>query len=207
MSKGQDRTCLRVAVTLPVKGAFSYAVPKHLASRARVGCRVLVPFKNRRITGYILEKIPRASHAGLKQILEVLDREPLFHEQQAALFEWVAHYYVHPIGQVIRSALPGGLDPITVKTARLTEKGLTLLAAQALPSEEKDLLTWIKEHPGKRLARPLRDMRSLEKKGWVIIEEKTSPGRAGPLMRKFVRPKDHIDLQEALSHRAGSSRA
>ncbi|MCP4666770.1 MAG: primosomal protein N', partial [Deltaproteobacteria bacterium] len=46
-----------------------------------------------------------------------------------------------------------------------------------------------------------------EKKGWVIIEEKTSPGRAGPLMRKFVRPKDHIDLQEALSHRAGSSRA
>ena len=196
-----------MAVTLPVKGAFSYAVPKHLVSRAQVGCRVLVPFKNRKVTGYILEKMPRASHEGLKQVLEVLDNEPLFHEQQTPLFEWIANYYVHPIGQVIRSALPGGLDPSTFKTARLTEKGLTLLATQALPSEEKDLLTWIKEHPGKRLARPLQRISYFQKKGWLIIEERTSPRRAGPLMRKFVRPKDNIDPHWALSNGAGSSRA
>ncbi|MBW1798728.1 MAG: hypothetical protein JRJ21_10075, partial [Deltaproteobacteria bacterium] len=63
--------CVRIAVSLPVKGTFSYAVPKRLAAKANVGCRVLAPFKNRNVTGYILEKIPRDHDEALKNISEI----------------------------------------------------------------------------------------------------------------------------------------
>ncbi|NQU12919.1 MAG: hypothetical protein HQ561_02175, partial [Desulfobacteraceae bacterium] len=53
-------TCLRIAVNVPVDGTFYYAVPEDLRSGANVGCRVLVPFKNRKVMGYILERTGKA---------------------------------------------------------------------------------------------------------------------------------------------------
>ena len=80
MSEKQLRG-LRIAVSAPVKGTFSYLVPKELYSKAQVGCRTLVPFGNRRVTGYILERISLNYKKGLKEILEILDSEALFPEQ------------------------------------------------------------------------------------------------------------------------------
>ena len=56
----------------------------------------------------------------LKEILDVLDPEPLFPESLVPFLEWMARYYIHPIGQVIQSALPGGLNIKSYKTALLT---------------------------------------------------------------------------------------
>jgi primosomal protein N' (replication factor Y) len=72
-------SCLKIAVSVPVKGTFFYTVPESLEPQALVGCRVLVPFRNRKVTGYILEK-SRAVHVlDMKEILDILDAEPLFH--------------------------------------------------------------------------------------------------------------------------------
>ena len=131
-------------------------MPERLAPKAQVGCRVLVPFNNRKITGYILEKVPRKNNQNLKEILNVLDPEPLFHKQQVPFFEWMADYYMHPIGQLIQSALPGGLNTDPYKIAVLTEEGLDAMAVLSPLSEEKKLLSWIKNHPGKRLPGPLQ---------------------------------------------------
>ncbi|MBC8458399.1 MAG: primosomal protein N' [Deltaproteobacteria bacterium] len=189
------QTCLRIAVSLPVKGSFFYRVPKNLAPRAHVGCRVMVPFRNRKITGYILEKTTQDDEQVLKEISDVLDPEPLFHKQLIPFFEWMADYYIHPIGQVIQSALPGGLNMNPYKTAFLTEKGSNIFDSLPLHSEERKILSWIKDQPEKRIPWPLKKIYGLQKKGWIVVEDRMKRRRAGPLMRKFIRPKKGINLQ------------
>lgn len=158
------QTCLRIAVSLPVKGSFFYRVPKNLAPRAHVGCRVMVPFRNRKITGYILEKTTQDDEQVLKEISDVLDPEPLFHKQLIPLFEWMADYYIHPIGQIIQAALPGGLNMNPYKTAFLTEKGSNIFDSLPLRSEERKILSWIKDQPEKRIPWPLKKIYGLQKR-------------------------------------------
>jgi primosomal protein N' (replication factor Y) len=206
LKNDEELPCVRIAVSLPVKGTFSYAVPKRLASKANVGHRVLVPFKNRNVTGYILEEIPRDHDQTLKKISEVLDPEPLFHKQAVPLFEWMARYYIHPIGRVIESALPGGLNIKAYKTALLTEKGLKVFPTLSPDDEERKLLLWIKDHAGKRLPHPFKVLNDINKKGWITVRDRLSKRQAGPLMRKFVRPKEGMDLQPVLSESRASSK-
>ena len=93
------------------------------------------------------------------------------------------------------------------RTASLTEQGLGVLDSLPFHSEEKKLLSWIKNHPEKRLPWRLQEVYPLQKRGWLIIEERTKKGRTGPLMRRFVRPKGDIDLECILAARNKSSKA
>lgn len=209
--KNKTAVCLKIAVSLPVKGTFSYAVPECLVPQARVGCRALVPFGSQKVTGYILERIPpdRPDNGvnGLKEILEVLDSEPLFHPMQVSFFEWMANYYFHPIGRVIRSALPGGLNTDPFKTAYLTKNGERFLAGMPPPSKEKDILLWIKTHPGRRPPWPIREIYALQKRGRLLVEDRKKKQPAGPLKRKFIRAKKGADLQPILKEKGASLNA
>ncbi len=196
------QTCLRIAVSLPVRGTFFYRVPKNLAPKAHVGCRVMVPFRNRKITGYILEKIAQDDQQDLKKISDVLDPEPVFQRQLIPFFEWMADYYIQPIGQVIQSALPGGLNMNPYKTAYLTGKGLNIFNSLPFNSEERKILSWIKDQPEKRIPWPFQKIYRLQKKGWIIVEDRIKKGRAGPLKRTFIRPKKGIDLQSLVFEKA-----
>jgi len=122
-----DKNSISVAVALPVSETFHYLIPDNLASKAEVGCRVLIPFRNRKVTGYILEKRSVDREEDLKEILDILDQEPLFHEGLVPFFRWMADYYRYPIGRLIQSALPGGLNVSPFKMGRLTEMGLSVL--------------------------------------------------------------------------------
>jgi len=202
-----NRPCLKIAVSVPVKSAFFYEVPERLDSCALVGCRVLVPFRKRKVIGYILEKSPGVHDLEVKEILDVLDTEPLFHKSLVPFFEWMADYYLHPIGQMIQSALPGGINFNPFKTALLTEKGSRILERSAPVSQEREILTWIRDHPGKRLPHPLRKITPLEKKGWVTLEDRRQKKSAGPLMRRFVRPKAKMSLESVLEKMGGPLKA
>ena len=72
MKIDEKRSCLRIAVAVPAKGTFFYEVPESLSHNAQVGCRALVPFDNRKITGYILEKVSKTKDQNLKEILDIL---------------------------------------------------------------------------------------------------------------------------------------
>ncbi len=197
--RNDNQTCLRIAVNVPVEGSFSYAVPKDLAPGAGVGCRVLVPFKNRKVTGYILERIAGGYDKELKEILDVFDPEPLFPKSVVPFFEWMASYYIHPIGQVIQSALPGGLNIKSYTTASLTPDGLRALDRLNPDSEERKILSWIKDHPERRPPCPVQKVYGLRKEGWVVVEDRLRKRHGGPLIRKFVRPEEGIDLKAVLS--------
>ena len=207
MNEKKGTECIRVAVTVPVRDTFSYLVPEQLSPGIRVGCRVLVPFKKRKVTGYVLERIQENDDIELKAVLDVLDSEPLFPQKMVPFFEWLADYYFHPIGQVIQTSLPGGLNAVNYKSASLTKTGLKILEQLSQQTEQRDILSWIKDHPGKKIPWPVGKLYPLRKKGWLIIEERARRQTAGPLIRKFVRPKQDIELESILREKAHLVRA
>ncbi len=125
-----------VAVSAPLKQLYTYLVPEELAKTAQVGMRVRIPFGRRTTVGFLL-KLRQGSSEGLKPLKELLDAQPLLTPQLLDLLRWAADYYYHPLGQVIRSALPAGLgsDKGTVKI--LHEPVYQLVNKQASPRGEK----------------------------------------------------------------------
>ncbi|MGE5839011.1 MAG: hypothetical protein ACM34H_03695, partial [Deltaproteobacteria bacterium] len=196
MESSEKPTSVRVAVTLPVEETYLYLVPRELEPRARVGCRVEVPFGKRKVTGYILEHETRPKVADLKEIVQVLDPEPLFHSSLVPFFQWMSEYYLYPLGRLIQSALPGGINIRLYRTARITGKGEAALALLPGRSEERKLLTWVRDHPGQRAPSPVDLLYAFEKKGWVVLEQKTTKKRGGPLFKRFVRPREGVALDD-----------
>ncbi len=103
---------VEVAVAAAVRGTFTYRVPSRLAREVTLGRRVAVPFgRSRRATGYVVG-FPTAPPAGveLRDVAEVLDDFPLFAEGLVKLLRWAESYYLVPPGELLRAALPPGLN-------------------------------------------------------------------------------------------------
>jgi primosomal protein N' (replication factor Y) len=98
-----------VSLPLPLPRPFTYGVPDALKARAQQGCRVLVPFGSRRLTGVIVDdRADAVDVRQIKAILDVLDDVPSFTEELLDLVKWMAEYYVCSSGEVIRAMLPPG---------------------------------------------------------------------------------------------------
>lgn len=95
-----------VAVAVPAGTTFTYAVPQEFSDRIAAGKRVLVPFKNHEITGYVVETHQRASGRKLRNITEVLDEHPVFDEAFLQLTRRISEYYCSSWGEAIEYALP-----------------------------------------------------------------------------------------------------
>ena len=77
------------------------------------GCRVVVPLgKNKIYTGVVARTHNNAPQGvEIKAIMEVLDEQPVVNEQQFTFWQWIANYYLSPIGDVMKAALPGAMKP------------------------------------------------------------------------------------------------
>lgn len=101
-----------VIVPRPLDGAFTYLVPSALESCIAVGKRVIVPFGPKRYVTGIVEGImfaKPADVASVKDILDVLDDTPTVIHPQIKLWHWLADYYMCPVGDVFKAAVPAGL--------------------------------------------------------------------------------------------------
>ena len=99
---------IHVALPIPVRKAFSYAVPDKWVPFIKPLLRIKVPFKNKNLVGFIVG-IEEGDAADLKQIQEVIDPFPLLGEHSLQLAEWASHHYIVSKGLVLRYALPAGL--------------------------------------------------------------------------------------------------
>jgi primosomal protein N' (replication factor Y) len=113
---------LEVAVTLPLRGTFTYRDPRRGAVRVPVGTQVVVPFGARTVTGFVVGHAA-GQRGELKDIEEVVAGEPAFDEGMIAFCRWVADYYYAPLGEVLRAALPQGEKAASVRAVRLTDAG------------------------------------------------------------------------------------
>lgn len=93
-------------------GPFDYVVPDRLRSLAAVGVRVQVPLGRRRQpqTGWCIEiKLDQAASAGYREVVAVLDPEPLCDPHLVKLVMWISHYYQAPLGSVFDALIPAGV--------------------------------------------------------------------------------------------------
>ena len=101
-----------VILPLPLDGFFTYSVPQPWGEQVKIGIRVLVPFgRNKTYVGIVAKthKGPLPSDFQIKDILQVLDADPILLDTQLRLWQWIANYYMSPVGEVYKAALPSGL--------------------------------------------------------------------------------------------------
>lgn len=101
---------VEVAIPLPLDNTYHYQVPERLSGQVRPGIRVFVPFGKRKLTAYVLGFTQPDNQHKLKDILDILDEEPLWNSSELTFFRWISDYYLHPLGEVLKTALPNGIN-------------------------------------------------------------------------------------------------
>ncbi len=100
-----------VILPVPIPKMFTYRSPLNFNEHLKVGCRVIVQFGPRKIMTGIIGRIhntpPQVYEA--KYLLDILDEEPVVNHHQITMFQWIAHYYMCTLGEVLNVALPSGL--------------------------------------------------------------------------------------------------
>ena len=94
-----------VALPVPLDRTYTYAVREGQAPQR--GARVIAPFRNEKLIGVVTALNAKAPAEVEVRFLEaVLDDEPLLSDRLLALAEWMAQYYLAPLGEVLRGMLP-----------------------------------------------------------------------------------------------------
>lgn len=102
-----------VILPLPFSDLYTYAIPKALQQDIGIGYRVIVPFGSRKHYTAIVLKIHQETPANLdiKEIHSLIDAHPVVNQQQLKLWEWISFYYLTPLGDVYKAALPSSMKP------------------------------------------------------------------------------------------------
>jgi len=95
-----------VALPVPIAHPFTYTVPPHLAAQAVAGARVICPFRARRLIGVVLAVRTGESPSPVRALAGAVDDEPTVPRDLLAFLTDLADYYLAPIGEVVRLALP-----------------------------------------------------------------------------------------------------
>jgi len=110
-----------VAVPVPLDMAFTYHVSDGM--NPVVGGRVLVPFRQQRMLGIVVELHDRQPKVATKNVLSIVDPAPVLDDQLLRLGRWISDYYLAPIGEVFRTMLPLTAEFKRVVGYRITEQG------------------------------------------------------------------------------------
>ena len=185
-----------VAIPVPLRKPFAYHVPP-IPVHPVAGMRVLVPFGKRRLTGYLIEKVSADTvfPYDLKHIIRILDETPSLPEDLLTFLLRCADYYMHPPGEVLRAALPAGIDWVEkqgeLRGPRIKDKQTRLVqattaAAAALETlrsrapKRAEVLTAIIENDSilltelrKAFADATPQVNALEQQGLVRCDVKT----------------------------------
>jgi primosomal protein N' (replication factor Y) len=130
-----------VALAVPLDMVFTYAVPPGM--EPVVGGRVLVPFRQQRKSGIVVElhdRPPQVKAQQIKKVIEALDLAPVLDEQLLKLGKWIADYYLAPAGEVFRTMLPLSAEFKRSVEYRITDEGrmaLHLAGMSGSPARSK----------------------------------------------------------------------
>jgi len=175
-----------VALSVPLRTAFTYAVPEALRETVQAGSRVLVPFRKKAMVGVVVEFVESAP-AGTKvrEITRVLDLVPALPPKLIELAHWIAGYYLAPVGEVFRAMLPPLTELKSQRQIVLTDAGRgageSLSGGElshGLTSGEAAFLTKLKEKKGMLLPGPeaklgvdASALQRLQRRGLIEIRE------------------------------------
>lgn len=128
-----------VILPVPLEGTFTYTISDEMAAVCATGVRVLVPFgKSKTYAGVVVrvhDDGAQVAECKLKAVLSVLDTSPVLLSHQLNLWQWIASYYMSPLGDVLNAALPAGLKADTAyrpKTESYVKLATAYRSEQAL---------------------------------------------------------------------------
>jgi primosomal protein N' (replication factor Y) len=167
-----------VSLPVPLDRPFTYSLPLTLRHRVQTGCRVIVPFGSRKLTGVVLACHNDAPDGPTKQVMQLVDAEPVLTAEMLVLGRWISGYYCAPLGEVLRSMLPLGSEIRSGKVYSLTDAGRD--ASHQLFEDDDPVTQVLRALEHRPLSAsylkkkfPLADqvVRSLEKKGFIASEQ------------------------------------
>ena len=139
-----------VILPLPLEGTFTYSVPEPMVAQVRMGMRVLVPLgRSKTYTAMAVRLHSEKPEFETRPIIQVIDAEPVLIEQQLRLWQWISTYYMSPIGDVFKAALPAGLkaeENYRPKTVRCVTLPANLRSEQSLHMALTILKRALKQH-------------------------------------------------------------
>jgi primosomal protein N' (replication factor Y) len=179
---GTTASFAEVAVPVPVRHAFTYAVPEKLVGQLAPGSRVAVPFGPRKLPGFVvaLTTTPPAS-GRTRPIAGLLEREPVLTQELLAFLHAASEYYMHPLGEVLRAAAPA-----------VPSEAMKTLRAQGFLDAGESL-------PGARIA----TRRVLVVRAVPVVEGAPELGKLGKnqsLLLDLVRERGEVTLDELRRH-------
>lgn len=204
-----------VIVPLPIAGQYTYLLPEEMAERVCMGCRVVVPFGRKKFyTGLVTrvhEEAPQAYET--KDVSEVLDERPILLERQYAFWQWLSDYYLCPLGDVYKAAVPSGMK---LESETLVVYNPEFVAGGPLPEKEQQVLdllsrdteqciTQLEKSSGIRQLLPV--IQSLLEKEAIYVKEELKRSYRPKLetrvrLTERVRPEKALRLQFDLLARA-----
>ena len=170
-----------VSLPVPLDQPFTYSLPETLRHRVQPGCRLVVPFGTRKLTGVILRCHDEKPDVPTREAFRLIDSQPVLDAELLALGRWIAGYYCSQLGEVLRGMLPLASEIRRGKIYSLTDAGRDAARQLMLDASPDDPVTQILRMLEKRplsaayLAKafPLAQnaLRSLERKKFIIVEQ------------------------------------
>jgi len=170
-----------VSLPVPLDQPFTYALPETLRHRVKPGCRLLVPFGSRRLTGVVLRCHDEPPEVATREGLRLIDPEPVLDAELIALGKWISGYYCAPRGEVLRGMLPLASDIRRGKVYSLTDAGRDAARQLLFDSSPEDpvvqILRMLDRRPlsasyiERKLPLAANALRALERKHFVIAEQ------------------------------------
>ncbi|HXP23340.1 MAG TPA: primosomal protein N', partial [Candidatus Sulfotelmatobacter sp.] len=180
-----------VAVPVPLRTTFTYRVPETLREPVQVGSRVLVPFRKKSLVGVVAEMVEAAPEGTeIREISKALDLAPALTPKLLELGQWIAGYYLAPIGEVFRAMLPPQTEIALKRQIVLTEAGKAL--AEKL--KEGSALTDV----GGRESEFLEKL--FEKKGVLTVGSGSKLGIEAVALERLER-RGYVEIRETVEGR------
>jgi len=180
-----------VALPVPLRTTFTYRVPEALRENVHAGSRVLVPFRKKSLVGLVVEFTEaRPEGTQIRDVSRALDLGPALTAKLLELGQWIAGYYLAPIGEVFRAMLPPQTEIALKRQVLLTEAGRALAerlkdrsALTHLGQDESEFLEHLlakkgvlKVNPGSKPRISSQAFERLQNRGYVEVGE-TAEGR------------------------------
>src|SRR6266481_6427923 len=143
-----------VALPVPLRTTFTYAIPDALRDSVQPGSRVLVPFRNKSLVGVVVEHVQQAPRGTkIREIAKLMDFLPALTPKLIELGHWITGYYLAPVGEVFRAMLPPVTELRTERQIVLTASGREVAdketaATRALNPQHHAFLSHLRDKGG-----------------------------------------------------------
>ena len=226
---------VEAVLPVPIRRAFTYKVPERLVGKIKIGARLRLPFGRRDLIGYavnVVDELPAEAdvdESKLKDVIEILDEDPLITPEILNLTKWTADYYASFWGEMLKASLPAGINSEKVRprlrkavrrvsSPHVSEGHVRIDNDQPNPKpltdQQQRILTLLDESGGEILWADLQEIadvgaspiNTLAKRGLVeiYVQDLHRDPLADAILPKLLDLRLTIEQQTALDEIAGA---